>query len=73
MQNIDLEKDLNAELEKDLPNAKLKHAPFTKPVPAMAKATTLVKLDQTIEDLQTSIEEMQAMIRVVEEIKKRLV
>ena len=67
-----LDKDLEVAMEKDL-----KVPPFTKPVSstggAMAKATTIVKLDQTIEDLRQNIDEMQAMIRVVEEIKKRLV
>ena len=62
-----LDKDLEVAMDKDL------KTPFNKPVAAMAKATTIVKLDQTIEDLKQNIDEMQAMIRVVEEIKKRLV
>ena len=71
MNVTNLDKDLEVAMDKDL-------KPFTdKPVSstggAMAKATTIVKLDQTIEDLQQNIAEMQAMIRVVEEIKKRLV
>jgi hypothetical protein len=74
-----MDKELNAELDKNL-NLKGQGNTLgsTKPIsststPAMAKATTIVKLNQTIEDLQQNIEELQAMIRVVEEIKKRLV
>lgn len=68
----DMEKELDDTLKDNLKDLS-KGTSFTPKQPAMAKATTIVKLDQTIADLQQNIEEMQAMIRVVEEIKKRLV
>jgi hypothetical protein len=69
-----IEKELGDMVDKDIGKRPI----FTgtgpaKATPAMAKATTIVQLNDTIEGLQKNIDEMTSMIRVIEEIKKRLV